>query len=615
MPNNVEDVARMRWGRVTYALLLSALALSTTVLILVALAPRELLAGLLAPFSPDGTIQGLDTMVGRARWLAILVSLITAGFWYYRVAFVRWTESAWRDLGSLLDSKMGAGRAALARRDPAAWALLVIVVVGALLRGAHLAEPVEYDEAWTVLDFVAQPLPIGLSTQREANNHLFHTLVARPFFLLGGYRMWAIRIPVFIAGVLLIPMTFILGRAMGGTAVGLWSAAISVAAGPTLLYSFRARGYAFVALAFVVLLVLAYRILRWPGARGAWLAFVITASLGAFTVPAMFYPFLAVVFWLLVASWDRPPAERRRFYLALAAACGAVGVLTFLLYTPLLLVSGPGRLLRPPFAAPVSLSAFLVYYGSAEPWLALGRYLSDPLPSVVAIGLATAAVLGSFKWIHRGSEPSPALGLLAVPVAVFLQRVLPPERVFTFVVPLVAATACVGLSGTLGALSSGRPGWLRHQAWAAAFAAVLLAGVTQWRSDFFLHARHLAGYDDPKAVAACLERLGPEDALLVKGVVLWPTRFLLAAEGMPSAWLSAHRQERFSGRLWAVSVQDPLEVAVQEELDDGRTRPELMAFSRPVSTCGNATLHEMAPTAVGADWASTPAAQPDRVAP
>ncbi|NNF29465.1 MAG: hypothetical protein HKN73_19725, partial [Gemmatimonadetes bacterium] len=411
------------------------------------------------------------------------------------------------------------------------------------------------------------------------------------------------------------PMTFLLGRAMGGVAVGLWSSVLTVAAGPVLLYSFRARGYAFVALAFVVLLVLGYRQLRTPG-KAAWLAFMVTASLGAFTTQAMFYPFLAVVCWLFLASWDRPRQERRRFHLDLAGVCVGTGLLTFLLYTPLLLASGPGRLLRPPFAAPVSSAAFLVFYGSAEPWLALGRYLSDPLPVVAAVGLATVAVLGCFKWVHGGPEPAPMIGLLAIPVAVFLHRVLPPERVFTFVVPLLAATACVGLAGTLGALPAGKAGRLRAHAWAAPVAAVLLAAYVQWRSDFFPRARYLAGYDDPGAVTACLsERLGPDDALLVKGVVLWPTRYLLAKRGMPASWLTAHRREDFSGRLWAISVHAPLETAVQEELADGRTRRELMAYSRPVSSCGNATLHEMASTPTGEGWASTPAAQPESVAP
>ena len=595
-------------------LLLAGLLLAASVVAIVAAVPSDMLALRLGVLSPDGSIDGPEAIVSRARWLAPILFVLAAGVWISRSAAVEWLDEAARELWELIRRAIRSSWMGLARREPTAWALLVIVLAGAGLRAAHLTEPVEYDEAWTVMEFVSQSALAGLTEQREANNHVFHTLVARPFFLAAGYSMWAIRLPAFLAGVLLIPMTFLLGRAMGGTAVGLWSAALTVPAGPLLLYSFRARGYAFVALAFVVLLVLGHRALRRPG-PGPWLGFVLVASLGAMTIPVMVYPFLATVFWLSLASMARDRTDRRRLLRRLGGATVATGILTFLLYSPLLLVSGPRRLLRPPFAAPVTLDAFLAHYMSAEPWLALAGFLSDPLPAALAMGIAVGAVAGCFRWVHRQPEPAPLLGLLAIPPVVLVQLVLPPERVWVFLVPLFIATGCVGWAGALRALVSGRSAWGLVHAWGPVACALALAALVQWRSDFFPRVRYLAGFDDPDAFTGCLERLAPDDALLVKGIALWPTRFLLAKHDLPASWLSAHRREDFSGRLWAVSVQDPLEVSIREELADGRTRPELMAYSRPVATCGNATLHEMASTPADGEWASTPAAQPNRVAP
>ncbi len=578
--------------------------------------PAEVLAPRVGFLSPDGGIEGLASSIGpRARVISLLLAALAAFLWLLRLPLRQRLEDAMDDLAGWLGTGIRKARGALAAGDPAAWSLVLIVLAGAALRGAHLAEPVEYDEAWTVIEWISQPLHVGLTQQREANNHVFHTLLARPFYLLGGYRMAAIRIPVFLAGVFLIPMVFLLGRAMGGTAVGLWSAALTVGAGPVLLYSVRARGYAFLALAFATLIVTGYRLLREPS-PGAWLLFVVASALGAFSIPAMLYPFLVAVLWMTVSALVRPPQRGRVFFGELIRACAATGVLTLLLYAPFLLASGPLALLRPPFAAPVSTAEFLGHWASFQTWTSLVGFLADPLPAAVASLLGLAVVVGMLSSIRGNSPLPPALGIVVLPILVGIQHVLPPDRVWTFLSPLLVATACLGGAWVVSYLPTPRMPTRRMAALASCLGAVALASMIQWRSDFFHRARYLSGFDRPSEVAACLERhLGPEDGLLVKGVLYWPARFLIAANELPDSWTTAHRQEDFSGRLWALSAHDPLAVAVAEEIRDGRTRPGLMSYVRDVEVCGNATLHQMAPTPAAGDWRPVPGVTPARPAP
>lgn len=585
-----------------------AMVLAGAGILAMAIAPPGAVASLLGPLSADGAVEGLGAGVRmRGRILGPLVLAVGAAAWWGRHAAGDWLDPALRELARRTGAGVSRGWRALRSGNAVALSLLVIVLAGSGLRIAHAAEPVEYDEAWTVIEFVSRPAPVGLTHQREANNHVLHTLLARPFFVMAGYRMEWIRVPVLVAGILLLPLAFLLGRAAQGPGVGLSLAALSVAAGPVLLYSVRARGYAMVTLAFVTLLILAFDLLAsGPGAgrAGSWLAFAVTAALGAFVTPAMIYPFLVVVAWMAMDAAARAPAGGAAPFLSgLAAAVGATGVLTFLLYTPLLLFSGPAALVRPPFAAPVSRDAFLAHYGAAEPWQSLGSFLAEPFPTWAAVLLGGLAVGGALVHGRGSTRPvSPLAGMLILPVFVFLQGVLPPDRIWAFLTPLLLLSASTGLVWLWTRVDRGPAGLRTTIVWIPAGVAVMLAGLVEWRSDFFDKARHLAGYDRPELVAECLtEHVGPEDSVIAKGVLYWPTRFLFRARGFDESRINAHRRPGFTGRMMFLTVHDPLEVAVALESAE-TTAPWHARYARTVDRCGNATLQEVASRSQGEDW-------------
>jgi hypothetical protein len=299
-----------------------------------------------------------------------------------------------------------------------------------------------------------------------------------------------------------------------------------------------------------------------------------------------------------------PAGGRAPFFSGLAATAGATGVLTFLLYSPLFLVSGPAALVRPPFAAPVSRAVFLAHYGSGESWRSLGSFLTEPLPTWAAALLGALAVLGALVHGRRSTRPiSPLVGVLILPIVVSVQAVLPPERIWAFLTPLLLLSACTGLGWVWRGVDRGPTGLRTTVVWIPAGVAVLLAGLVEWRSDFFPRARHLGGYDRPALVAECLtEHVRPEDSLIAKGELYWPTRFLFRARGFDESRINAHRRAAFSGRLMFLTVHDPLEESVALERMESDLDPGRLRYARAVDRCGNATLHEVGAQLLGEDW-------------
>lgn len=69
------------------------------------------------------------------------------------------------------------------------------------------------DEAFTFTTYVAKPLLIGLSDYLTCcGNHILHSLLVRFSYSLFGNQPWVIRLPALLAGVLLVPASYIVTR-------------------------------------------------------------------------------------------------------------------------------------------------------------------------------------------------------------------------------------------------------------------------------------------------------------------------------------------------------------------------------------------------------------------
>jgi hypothetical protein len=306
-----------------------------------------------------------------------------------------------------------------ANRDRLVVALLTLLAIA--LRLLSLTRPLGTDEAATFLYYAARPLVIGLTIYGSPNNHLFHTALAHAAVRIFGDAEWALRLPAFLAGVALVPLTWWTSRRLrcGGGAI----AAALVAGAPVLIdYSADARGYTLLC-ACTLVAAAAMRVVVDHGARRAAIGFAVAAALGFYTVPVMLYPFVFLGAWALLAAKQKRPV---------LAALAAALLLALALYAPVIAVSGAHTLLANPYVRPLPFATFFAALPryAAEAW---ARTMTG-VPVAVQLLVAAGAIL---------SRKFNAAGLAAVLLVVVAQRVLPFPRVWLPFLPLLfIAAAC-----------------------------------------------------------------------------------------------------------------------------------------------------------------------------
>ena len=308
------------------------------------------------PGAADSLASNFDGMLFRLRLCSfgfLVVAFLTA---LYRRRLQAWIgEAVWpmpRFLGGAASSLVGGWKA---DGKLIAWMVPILIVIGAVLRMRFLFEPMAFDEADTFISFASKPIYLGLSLYSTPNNHIFHTLLMHIAWRLFGDQEWAIRLPVLLAGILLIPVTYCAGRVLYGKHSALIAAALVTAASPLVSYSVDARGYILVCVFFLLLLIAGQYLLDHDSSPG-WLLWALIAAVGFFTIPTMLYAAGTVAVYLVLSSLRMETEMRHRFQAHLGLAVAIAGFVTTLLYLPVLVVSGPNSLFGNAFVHPRTLA-------------------------------------------------------------------------------------------------------------------------------------------------------------------------------------------------------------------------------------------------------------------
>ncbi len=322
--------------------------------------------------------------------------------------------------------------------------LLAFCVLGTILRVRFLFQPVSFDEADTLVVYASRPLFVALTWYTVPNNHLFHTLLLHFVWRVFGDAEWAIRLPALFAGILLIPATYWAARTLYNRHVALMSAALAATASSLVSYSVNGRGYTMLCVLFLFLLI-ASRSLLESDSRPVWFLWALIAALGFYTIPIMLYAVGAAALWMVLSSSPMQPAARRIFLGRLFAALAATGILTTLLYLPVLLVSGPRPLFANSYVRPRSFAYLFEHLpGTLErTWNLMTADLSGPLLWVLVVAFAAGLVFHRRIAAHR--IPILLAALLWITPVVFVQRVTPFGRVWLFLLPVCLIVTCGGL--------------------------------------------------------------------------------------------------------------------------------------------------------------------------
>ena len=218
--------------------------------------------------------------------------------------------------------------------------LLTILLLAVALRVRFLFQTIRFDESYTFLVYASRPLAQGLSEYYLPNNHLFYTFLIHITYSILGSAPWVLRLPAFLAGILLVPASYVMVRTFYDKHAALLTAGILASSSALILYSTMARGYTLLILIFLLLFVLADRLKRNPTIIG-WALFTVLTVMGFYTIPIMLYAHGVLGVWFVLSILVETAGTQRLrllLYLTLSSIVGAL--VTYLLYLPVIRFSG-----------------------------------------------------------------------------------------------------------------------------------------------------------------------------------------------------------------------------------------------------------------------------------
>ena len=325
------------------------------------------------------------------------------------------------------------------------YALLFLCLLGGLTRLAFLFQPIRLDELSSGFVYSSLPLSEGLSLYSRPGNHLFHTFLTHFSTGLFGSDVWAIRLPAFIAGILIIPATYWVIKELYNKKAGILAAALTTPSVYLISYSTDGRGYTIQILVFLLLVGLAVRIMR-TGKTIEWVGFVLLGIIGFYTMPTTTYFFGAVVVWMgLSAICGDTQDAKWNFIKKLIGSCFVTVVVTIMLYIPVVMNSGIEGITSNMWVKSLPVSTFIkgIPGHLSETWMMWNDGMFIGITGLLLLGFFTSIIFHKQISKQRINLAVVILGWCAV--LFMIQRVLPFARTWLPLLPLYIGFSSAGL--------------------------------------------------------------------------------------------------------------------------------------------------------------------------
>jgi uncharacterized membrane protein len=305
-----------------------------------------------------------------------------------------------------------------------------------------------HDETYTFMAFASRGLRVVVTDYHLPNNHIFHTILVNLFYQLFGDSPAVIRLTAFIAGILIIPATYMVGRIFYEWKISLLAAS-TVAALPVMIdYSTTARGYTIITLFALLIIALAAYVKDHPN-QIAWLSLVLISSLGLYTNPTMIYPVGMTFTWLILSSLvkDTDPDYGKKFYIYLLFSILGIIIMTGILYIPIFFVTGLQSVIGNEVVETLSWSDFSqsLLPRINNTWAEWNRALAPILSTIAIVGLVASFFVPRLPNNRR--VPLIMAGFLWIATALVVQRVAPWPRIWLFLLPFFIIWITAGIVG------------------------------------------------------------------------------------------------------------------------------------------------------------------------
>lgn len=442
-------------------------------------------------------------------------------------------------------------------KDPAYVYLILggITLIGFVLRVIDINQSIAYDEAYTFIHFASRGFKHILADYSAPNNHIFHTiLVGIAYRLLGG-QPWAVRLPAFTAGILMIPAMYFTARRFFSSSQSLAASALIAVTHSFINYSVNARGYTLLFLLTLLLTNFA-GILAIRQSKAALIAFTLTAALGFYTIPIFLYPMAGICLWVFVTYLvTREPWQTKLYKLAVfLGICILSILLTLLLYSPVIIFgSGLSSLIGNEIVKPLNWSTFLENLDPRmiKAWNKWMMGVNSTIENLFSAGFLLSLLL--YRKVSNQKLPLPVFLALGAAIIVVLQRVTPLPRIWLYLEVFYLMFAGAGLVWPAELLLSrfARPPLTEK----FLSVAILLTFIGVFTNSLIARQQNPV-YQDldilPEAYAAdyLAAHLTPADIIVATGPVDIQTAYYLSLHDIPF--------ERFYQRDHPVKIQNAL---------------------------------------------------------
>ncbi|MCD6081165.1 MAG: glycosyltransferase family 39 protein [Candidatus Omnitrophica bacterium] len=315
-----------------------------------------------------------------------------------------------------------------------------LTVLAGIIRLSFIFRPIGYDEALSFLVFGSKPLKEALTNYVIPNNHLFHTFLVHMVTAVLPPYPWIIRLPAFIAGVVMVPCSYFVFELLYSSRIALLVSSMIAASSILVEYSVNARGYTLMIVFFLLSLGAMLKVMTEDRFKW-WFLFVISSILGFYTMPVMIYPF---GFTLLLIPLVFKTRINKKFVNKFLLAILIIGLGVFILYLPVICKTGINRLVEISTFKPIPLSEiaqrmnvlFLKIYAV---W---NRDLFSPLEIIFIVSFFISLFKGRFRDKNRAILLS---AIVATVGLILLTRLVPFPRCFLFLLPIYFGMISSGL--------------------------------------------------------------------------------------------------------------------------------------------------------------------------
>lgn len=252
------------------------------------------------------------------------------------------------------------------------------------------------------------------------------------------------RIPALIAGIFIIPATYFLFRTIANNYAAILSATIVSLSSPLIEYSTNARGYATINLIFLILLLLADYLAKNRNIF-AWSIFIILSALGFYTIPVFLLPFGIVICWYILIVTFNNIGNRLILLKDLFLSILFIILSTFILYLPIIVVSGYKSLIDNPY---VQSNSFNYFMHNIFPSLrsTMAFYTRDmPLLVIVLLSIGFVVLILKLRYFDKKIPLLLISSFIWCITVIMVKLIIIYPRMWLFLIPVFIGFSCTGL--------------------------------------------------------------------------------------------------------------------------------------------------------------------------